>query len=154
MADRFAIQVQGGPALRRKLEALGRDVKPVMRKAMRAGGKVILPAVKANAPEISGRLKRGIRLRAAKRSRRYVGITVTSSKGFFKGDDFYTAFQEFGWKTGKRGTNKRRSVPGKHFMERAARSKGKAAGDVVVSTAWRLLKFRALMRGGLGGGAV
>lgn len=175
MADGFAIQVKGGAALRRKLRELAdKDVKAVMRKALRAGAKVVLPEARSNAPVLTGKLKRNIRVRSAKRSRRYVGATVTTSEGFFKGDDFYTAFQEFGWRKGKRGPNawrinkkgkrvRRRSkfqqiafgrVPGKHFMERAARSKGKAAGDVVVSTAWRLLKFRALMRGGLGGGAV
>jgi len=155
MSDGLQMVVKGGPRLERNLRELAtKDLKAVLRKAMRAGAKVILPAAKANTPLDSGQLKRSIRVRATKRSRTHVGITVVTGKEFFKGDFYYGGMQEFGWKTGRRGTGNRRPVPGKHFLQKAARARGKAAGDVVVSTAWRLLKARALLKGGLGGGVV
>jgi hypothetical protein len=79
-------------------------------------------------------------------------VVIRLGKGFFRGDEFYGAFQEFGWKAGKRGRFNRRSIPGKHFMQRAAERKGRQAGDVIIMSAWGQLKARALMRGGLGGG--
>ncbi len=155
-ADHVRLEVRGTEQLKRHLDQLADvEIRKILRKAMRAGAKVILPAARANAPVgASGAVRRGIRVRAAKRSRRYIGITVTLGKGFFQGDEFYGAFQEFGWKTGKRKSSNRRQVPGKHFLQRAAEQKGKAAGDVVIAITWQGIRSRALMRGGLGGGAL
>jgi HK97 gp10 family phage protein len=155
-ADHVRFEVRGDRELKRKLNQLAnKEVKKIVRQAMRAGAKVILPRARANAPVgATGNLRRAIKVRAAKRSRKYIGINVTLGKGFFQGDEFYGAFQEFGWKTGKRKSSNRREVPGKHFFERAARETGKAAGDAVIATIWQKLKARALMRGGLGGGIV
>ena len=146
--DSIRIQVRGGASLSRKLNALANtEMKKIIRKALRSGAKVILPVARANAPVgATGNLRKSIKIRAAKRSRRYVALNVTLGKRFFVGDEFYGAFQEFGWKTGKRGSVKRRAVAGKHFLQRAADTKGKAAGDVVVRTAWDLLKVRAGVR--------
>jgi HK97 gp10 family phage protein len=155
-ADHVRFEVRGAKELKRKLDELAdKEVKKIVRQAMRAGAKVILPKAKAYAPVgATGNLRRAIKVRAAKRSRKYIGVNVTLGEGFFIGDAFYGAFQEFGWKTGKRKSAKRRQVGGKHFMQRAAEQSGKAAGDAVISTIWNKLRARALMRGGLGGGVV
>ena len=156
MADGIDIQVRGDKALRAKLNQIADvELKKILRRAMRDGAKVILPQARANAPVgATGRLKKAIKVRSAKRSRKYVGMTVVLGEGFLQGETFYGAFQEFGWKTGKRKSDNRRQIAGKHFLQRAGEAKGKAAGDRVVASAWRQLKARALMRGGLGGGIV
>lgn len=43
-----------------------------------------------------GTLKRSIKVRATKRSRRFIGIDVLMGEGDFKGEVYYGAFQEYG----------------------------------------------------------
>ncbi len=112
-----------------------------------------MDAVKRNAPRATGRLARSIRLRAMKRSRSRVGARITTNAydNLYQGKTFYAAFQEFGWKTGKRVRNtdlgikrfkrrtesqvneatrregRRRQVPAKSFMKRAAEARKDAA---------------------------
>ena len=116
----------------RKLERFTRrDAKRAVRRGTRAGAKIVIPRARELAPVLKkrtkrrmpGLLRRAIRVRAAKRSRRYIGAVVILGAGFFKGETFYGAFQELGWKTGKRGSENRKQIPGKHFMERAAKEK-------------------------------
>lgn len=153
-ADHIRLEVRGAKELKRQLDQLADvEIRKILRKAMRAGAKVILPAARANAPVgATGAIRKGIRVRAARRSRKYIGIVIVLGKGFFLGDEFYGAFQELGWKTGKRKSSNRRQIPGKHFLQRAAEQKGKAAGDVVIARLWQGIRAKALMRGGLGGG--
>lgn len=71
--------------------------RKVIRQALRAGARVILPEAKANAPVgETGNLKDSIRVWALKRSRRRIGVKVGSSTHAYKGDQFYGAFIEFG----------------------------------------------------------
>ena len=55
--------------------ALGAQ-KKIFRPALRAGGKVILAAVKARVPKGTGALGRSIKLRASRRSRQRIGVAV------------------------------------------------------------------------------
>lgn len=112
--------------------------KKISRSALRAGAKVIAESAKKNAPISTGALRKAIRVRAAKRSRKNKGlITVraTIGKDYFKGDTFYGAFLEFGHRAGKRPlknrADKRPFVEGLHFMERALKEQGEAAKAVV-----------------------
>lgn len=92
-------------SLNRKLaELTGRQAKEAIRKAARPALRPTLSAAKANAPKKTGRLQRSIRIRAISRSRIRVGMRVTTSKydNQFSGRAFYSSFQEWGWKTGKR----------------------------------------------------
>lgn len=95
----------GSESLNRKLESLtSAQSKAAIRKAARPALKPTLAAAKANAPKKTGRLQRSIKIRSIKRSRSRVGARVTTSKtdNQFSGRTFYAAFQEWGWKTGKR----------------------------------------------------
>lgn len=139
----------GSEELNRKLATLkGPQQKAALRKASRTALKPVADQAKANAPKRSGRLRRSIKVRALKRSRSRIGSRVTSSgtDNNFKGRTFYGAFQEFGWKAGRRATNSdlgvqkrkrrteaqsqdaqtrnaaRRKIKGNEFMKRAAKS--------------------------------
>ena len=90
----------------------------VMRPALRAGAKVVKQRVESYAPVRTGALKRSVKVRAVTRSRVKIGSSVKIGEGFFKGDTFYAGFQEFGWRTGKRGSADRRQVAGTRFMRR------------------------------------
>jgi len=136
MSDGVTIQVVGDKELIAKLDRLEkRDARRVLRRAHRAAAKQILPKARGLAPVLRrqkgrvqrhapGLLRRAIRVRAAKRSRKFIGAVVTIGKGFFKGETFYGGFQEWGWRT-RRG----RTIAGKLFMEEAAKRAGPGAAQ-------------------------
>lgn len=76
-----------------------KKVKPALRKGAREGAKETAAQAKANVPTDSGALKRSIKVRALKRSRKtkhLVGARVVTGEGLFKGDNYYGGFVEFG----------------------------------------------------------
>jgi HK97 gp10 family phage protein len=131
-----------------------------MRPALRAGGKPVLAAAKANAPKKSGSLRKSLKLRAGKRSRRgiyVVTLLLSTSKddNLFTGKAFYGAFQEFGFKLGKRIGGKAtrdgrkvsqrlllggrwitlkagKYIAGRHFLEQAHKQKGPESLKIIM----------------------
>ena len=105
--DSFRAQIDIDSALA-GLERLSQKLqKKVIRKGLRAGGKIWLAAVKAAAPVRSGNLKRAIKLRAGPRRKGASSITVGARRKDLKvrpGDQgFYPASVEYGHKVGHRG---------------------------------------------------
>ena len=87
-----------------ELIATLRSLTPAMEKkaitaALRTAGKPILQTARAIAPKETGKLKKSIKQRVfKKRIKGRVGFTI----GWYGSDAFYGAFQEYGWKVGKR----------------------------------------------------
>ena len=88
--------------------ALGAQ-KKIFRPALRAGGKVILAAVKARVPKGTGALGRSIKLRASRRSLQRIGVAVFVDNKLIplgKGEQqhnregFYPAHLELGYVRG------------------------------------------------------
>lgn len=134
MAKSVTVVLTGDKKVNRMLrEISGTQGKSVIRKAARAGIKVVLPAAKRYAPSRTGLLRRNIKVRTLRRSRTRVGARITIGAESFQGKTFYGAFQEWGWRVGKRqGLTKaalatRPKVPGKFFLKRAADSKRNSA---------------------------
>jgi HK97 gp10 family phage protein len=126
--------------------------KAEFKSAVQTGAKKAMAPVqktaRAIAPKKTGKLKRSIRIRVLKRSRVRVGarVTVGAHDNMYKGRTFYAAFQEYGWKAGKRASNKdigaakrkrrtaaqreevatlnnsRKRVEGKRYLERATKT--------------------------------
>ena len=121
MAKGIKFAVTGDIALNKALKALGSKLAlKLERKALRQVAKPVLADAKANAPVgETGDLKRALKLRAMRRSRTRIGMQIVTSKGWFQGDTFYGAFQEFGWKTGKRGSDNRKQIPPKLYVTKA-----------------------------------
>jgi len=119
----------GEKALQRKLAALGRTgANKVLRKALRAGAKVIRTEAQANAPVLTGDLRANIRVRAMKRRKQGVGVRVVVGDGWYQGDQFYGAFLEFGHRVGSRRLgDARATVEPKPFMRPAFDQKKDAA---------------------------
>lgn len=139
------VKVTGDKETIAKLDALDKKLRrKVVTKALRAGAKVIQQRAKANAPRRSGLMASKIKVRASKyignrrKKRGEIAINAQIGKGDFKGDTFYGAFQEFGWKSGKRvtkgQTDNRKQIQGKHFMERAGKQGESEAISVIDST--------------------
>lgn len=139
--------------------------KKVMRPALKAGAKVVLPTALANAPVgKTRRLISSIRIKpAAKASvlrKGIVAMSIETGKGApgFTGEGFYGAFQEFGWRSGKRiGRYDRWTVrndryggpiPGVHYLERAFEEKKTQASAVVLRMLKAGLERAASQKGG------
>lgn len=149
------IELVGDRELIRKLRHLETVVaRKAIRKGLRAGAKIITAEARRQAPVGESRkLRRAIKTRAAKRSRRYIGVVTQLGAGDFMGETFYGAFQEFGWHIGKRrgGKKTRRQARGRrfrkgvHFIERAAMTHGGKAGFIATATIKR--EIEAAMAG-------
>jgi HK97 gp10 family phage protein len=124
------LRIEGADDILKALKQLEpKFAKKAVRKAMRVGLKPILTTARANAPVKSGKIKKAIKIRAAKRKRNRVGVRIKIGEENFVGKGFYGAFQEFGWKTGSRKSppDQRTQIEGKHFMENAFDSRGHEA---------------------------
>ena len=87
----------GSEELRRKLQDLvKKDLKAALRKSTRAAAKIIQQAAIAAAPEATGVLKRNIKVRSMKRSRKFTGTQVIEKSP-------HAGFTEFGTKFIKGG---------------------------------------------------
>jgi HK97 gp10 family phage protein len=137
----FKIRFEGDKALIRKLKSFEPKVRNrALRKGLRAGSKVLKAEAVRLAPKKTGAVKRNIKVRAGKRSRRGITMEVRIGKeGNYKGDQCYGAFAEFGTKDRrKRSTGQRTGrVQGLHFMERAYVYKGPTARDAALAEMWR-----------------
>lgn len=115
MADTATIKVfaEGWEHVAAQLKALGGKLaRRVIRQALRSGAKPVHAAAitaletdNAQEWEDTGQLRRSIKVRAGKRSRGSISIRVATADGWFKGEEFYGAFREFGHKIGKRANN-------------------------------------------------
>ena len=103
------IILSGVPELDRKLKLLAANMaNKITRGALRTAGKQLLEKTKAAAPVDTGRLRKGLKLKALKRSRTRSGVMIqTPSRealGIKPGDkSYYPAAVEFG--TDKKAAN-------------------------------------------------
>lgn len=95
--------VTGVKELDRKLERMSDSLqKKAMRVATRKAANAVRDDAKTLAPHLSGALENSIKTRALPRSttrkgrQTRVGHMVQVSEGFFKGEEFYAGFIEFG----------------------------------------------------------
>lgn len=110
------ISVTGDKELLDKLGKLRKtQVAKAIRKGSRAGSKIVQAKAKENVPVVSGALKREIKVRALKRSRRWTGTQVTMRVA---GGVPYGSFVDLGTKRMK----------ARHFVERAVEEVKDAAG--------------------------
>lgn len=126
-------------AIRRMLVQLPRKVRnKVLRQELRKAAKELVAPSKAAVPVRTGKLRKSIKVRAAKKpdvKRGTLGVTVGYSNKDFSGDAFYGSFLEYGWKIGKRPSaagkrsgipDTRRKVPGKFYLWKVADRLGPA----------------------------
>lgn len=87
------ISLVGDKALQRKLKSLDFALqKKILRKALRAGAKPVRDAARTNAPVREGKIKKSIKVRAMKRSRKGIGVLVavgTRQELGISEEDFY-----------------------------------------------------------------
>ena len=102
MAGLIDISQLGDARLQRKLHSLGNKIeKKIVRRALRTAAKVVLQAAKARVPVDTGALKKGLKVRATKRSRTIIGVhirTPTRAELGIHPDDpgYYPAVIEYG----------------------------------------------------------
>lgn len=115
------ITIKGADEIQRLLSELEPKLqRKVIRQALRKAAKPIQSAAKADAPTKTGRLRKAIKIRAAKRKKGTIGINVAIADRDFTGAKFYGAFENYGT---SRGIEQRR------FMNRAADSEGPRSAE-------------------------
>lgn len=145
----YDFPIEGATKLRKKLFALGpRIAKKVLRESIRPAAKLIQADAKSNVAVDTGALRKSIKVRALKRSRSRVGMTVTtnSTDNMFKGKTFYGGFLEYGHRHGKRTNEIKRAqkkkapaadlrplVPARPFMKPAFDSNRDRAGQMIIA---------------------
>lgn len=156
MAEKV-ITIEGGKELERRLAALATlERSRIVTNAIRTGAELIERAAQSNAPRLTGALARSIEIiEVNPRFGIAAHVVIETRSGFFQGKTFYAAFQELGHRSGRRThrvrremswsqnrrvavhrSDKRRKIPGKHFIGRAFRSKGQAAADLAAQLIW------------------
>lgn len=135
--DGSYVVLEGMEDVERSLNGLSNTLKKkALRKASRESAKVVQAYAKKYAPRRTGALVRSLKVRALRRSRRtkhVVGVQVWTGEKWFKGQQFYAAFLEFGTAeryTATRGRSKIRTAASRRrgrirkgkfdFMRRAA----------------------------------
>lgn len=125
MALRGSIELEGFDRFRSSMRQLESKIqKKVVRQALRAGAKIIHREAKQEAPELTGRTKRAVRVRAARRSRKFFGVNVQVGKQDFTGETFYAAFVELGTQ----------HIQAMHWMKQAFERKKNEAKEAVLRT--------------------
>lgn len=135
--------ITGMQQLKKQLSALPEKVqKKIYRQAMRPAMKIIHKEIIDNTvPVDTGMLKDSLKVRAAKRSKQYVGVDiVTEAKDFTKTKDgaetetpYYSAFLELGTK----------HIEARGYMRRAVDNKGEEALDVATDKIAKLIEKEA-----------
>lgn len=128
--DGIGLVVTGHKQIDAKLASLPVTMqKRALRPVMRSGAKTIQRGAKRYAPKDSGRLKRSIKVRSLKRSRKRIGVGISAGSEFAGGGElpWYAVFVEFGVQDDgatnrktKGGKNRGRIQP-KPFLRRAMR---------------------------------
>jgi len=128
-----AIRLEGAAELEKKLRSLDAKVaNKISKKAVRAGAKVVLTKAKQLVPKKSKLLSKSLKVRAGKRRKGTIRVSVQTKDGFFQGETFYAAFVEFGHKAGSRKLASRTEVPAHPFLAPAfEQTKGEAV-DVII----------------------
>jgi HK97 gp10 family phage protein len=128
--------------INRMLIALPKRIRnKILREELRKGAKTLLPASKAATPARTGKLRRSVKVRAVKRSRKSVGVLVGYNDKAYAGDTFYGAFLEWGWKQGKRPSravrggelDNRKQIPGRRMLGNVAEAKGPGVLNAVMT---------------------
>lgn len=119
----------GDKELVRRFEMLrGNMQKKYGRKALRAGAKVVQKTAKQRVPVRTGRLKKGLKVRALKRSRKHFGVGVVTppraSLGLWSDGGYYPAHLAWGWKATKRRAKAQPRPSVKLATQKKARSDG------------------------------
>ncbi len=134
------VTIEGGDSIHKILIGLeAKASRAIVASSLRTGARVVQAAAKRLAPRDTGALERSIKVRSG-RARHGVSVVVGVGQKWFTGDQFYGAFQEFGWKTGKRKSKNRKQVPGEHFMEYAFDEKAAQATQAVIDDARKRIR--------------
>ncbi len=115
----------------------GPQAKQVIRQSSREALRPLLTTIKANCPVRSGAMRQSIKIRSLKRSRKFVGATITvgDKEKAYVGKQFYASFIVFGWKTGSR---RRTREAESRRIARDLRKQSRAAGGLGKrGTEWR-----------------
>ena len=140
----MSIKLEGSKELTKQLNKLAKKAASgAVRKALRAGGNVILKEARIRVPRRTGTLKKSLGIVARKGTRTSFRVSITNRSGKkFKHDGWYAHFLEFGVRshTLSKKNEARRKHPGhkaKPFMRPAYELKKEAAVKTFRDRMWQ-----------------
>jgi HK97 gp10 family phage protein len=138
MAATDTIQLRGVKELTAALNKLEKNTRlKIMRRVSRQGSKEIQAEAVRTAPRLSGQTAKAIKVRAGKRRKGRLSYLVTIGSKNFVGNQFYGAFQEFGWFSGSRKLGRNRKYnQGTQFMRKAFLKKAPQLSRKLPSMMW------------------
>jgi len=109
------VKIAGLKEIQDKLKTLEPKIaKKVVHQALKKAAEPILHAARSKAPVDTGLLVSSLKTKASTSNRKgTMTVRVQTSKGDYKGEDFYASFIEFGHHRGKRKTRKSLGLPEK-----------------------------------------
>lgn len=136
MSFEVEINLVNAQKLQRKLQHLGNKAfKAALRKATREGAKVVKPVARSLAPVATGALKNSLKVKAFKRSRKWIGakLTTNDKDNLFTGEQFYGAFLEYGTKY----------ISAREYLQEAARKSERKALNTATEAALKEIERQA-----------
>lgn len=136
------VTLAGLDEAKENLAELDRKVqKSIVRKGVRKGCKVLLDASRAAAPELSGKLRKNIKIRGKSSKPGTFALSVGVSAKDFTGPAFYGVFVLLGHRVGARRLgDKRKIVPANDFLQRAFDATHEQAAEVAGDTIGELIQ--------------
>ncbi len=133
------VNYKSSKAIRQSFKELGPTAgKGPIRKGARAAAKLFQQKIKPTVPKKTGKLKKALKVRAGKSTKKYVGAWVTTGdprvKNLNSGAAFYGSFLELGSKSGSRKSKNRRQIPAKPFMRPAFKMYKRPAAQMMIDT--------------------
>ena len=128
--------------VRRMVEQFPKKIRnKILRQELRKAAKTLVAPSKAATPVQTGKLKRSVKVRAVKRSRKAIGVVVGYSDKAYTGQTFYGAFLEWGWKAGRRvsrsknrtAPDTRTEIPGRRILAGVAERRGPSVLDSAIA---------------------
>jgi len=110
----------------KEIDSRLRQIEPrvgnkIARRGLRAGLQPVRETAKRLVPKKTGALRRGIKIRSGKKSRK--GFRMVCRVGQ---EGWYHTFQEWGWRAGKA----KKKIPGKQYMRLAYKENAKKSIDL------------------------
>lgn len=136
---RVTVEILGDEELRRKLRGLRRqELRRPLSRAARAEARKVLLTARSVVPVDTGALRRGLRVRAIRRSRRRIGFQVQTPKRRKLGitrSGYYPSAVEYGFRHARSG----RQVPARPYIRPAFERNVEAAKRAMRSEATRVV---------------
>ena len=130
------VQIEMKALLKELKQLENKHANKIIRTSQRRSAKILLQPMKSQSPKKTGNLRKNIKIKSGRRSRRVICLDI----GIMP-DGFYGSFLNLGWKHGKKGTPNRKQIEGSKWVNKIyAAHKSEVSNKTVEEIRERLAK--------------